>query len=74
MRRSPHFKRASKKFLTGTRCNTPFEAVQTGIKTLEEWVTLLDEERIAEIEHVPHHRQRKSSQNRTKKLSRSIQL
>ena len=50
MRRTPHFKRASKRFLNGTRCKTPFETVQTGIRTLEEWVAVLEEERLVEME------------------------
>ena len=67
MRKTPHFKRASKRFLDGTRCKTPFEAVQTGIRTLEEWVTVLEEERIVEMEFVQarvHRRQRKASTGR----------
>ena len=76
MRRSLHFKRASKRFLTGTRCKTPFEAVQSGIRTLEDWVLVLEEERIAEMEFARAriYWQRKSGQNRTKKPNRSIQL
>ena len=67
MQKTPHFKRASKRFLNGTRCNTPFEAVQAGIRTLEEWVTVLEEERLMEMEfvraRVPR-RQRKASTGR----------
>ena len=45
MRRSPHYKRASKRFLQGSRFKTPSEAVEAGIRTLEEWSRLLLEER-----------------------------
>jgi hypothetical protein len=45
MRRSPHYKRASKRFLQGSKFKTPFEAVKAGARTLEEWSRLLLEER-----------------------------
>ena len=67
MRKTPHFKRASKRFLDGTRCKTPFEAVQTGIRTLEEWVMVLEEERIVEMEFVQarvHRRHRQTNPTR----------
>ena len=62
MRKTQYFKRASKRFLNGTRSKTPFEAVQAGSRTLEEWVLVLEEERIVEMEFVQarvHRRQRK---------------
>jgi hypothetical protein len=45
MRRNPYFKRASKRFLLGSKFRTPFEAVEAGARTLEEWSRLLLEER-----------------------------
>jgi hypothetical protein len=45
MRRLSYFKRASRRFLTGTRHRTPAEAVEAGTRTLEQWVNLLSEER-----------------------------
>jgi hypothetical protein len=45
MRRSPHYKRAAKRFLHGTRFKTPSEAVEAGTRTLEEWSRVLLEER-----------------------------
>jgi GTP cyclohydrolase III len=45
MRTSVYYKRASKKFLAGTRCKTPCEAVESGTKTLLEWSSILEEER-----------------------------
>jgi hypothetical protein len=49
MYRSPYFKRASKRFLNGSRFKTPFEAVEAGARTLEEWSRLLLEERELEL-------------------------
>ena len=45
MYRSPYFKRAAKRFLIGSRFKTPCEAVEAGVRTLEEWSRLLLEER-----------------------------
>ena len=45
MRRTSYMKRASKRFLEGTRCRTPVEAVEAGLRTLNEWASLLTEER-----------------------------
>jgi hypothetical protein len=45
MRTSVYYKRASKKFLAGTKHNTPCEAVESGTKTLLEWSNILEEER-----------------------------
>lgn len=45
MRRLSYFKRASRRFLTGTRHRTPAEAVEAGARTLEQWVNTLSEER-----------------------------
>jgi hypothetical protein len=45
MRRSPHYKRASKRFLQGSRFKTPCAAVEAGARSLEEWSRLLLEER-----------------------------
>jgi hypothetical protein len=45
MRTSPYYKRASKRFLTGTRYHTPCDAVEAGAKTLLEWTQILEEER-----------------------------
>jgi hypothetical protein len=52
MYRSPYFKRASKRFLNGSKFKTPFEAVEAGTRTLEEWSRVLLEERELEQIHV----------------------
>jgi hypothetical protein len=39
-----YLKRAVERFLDGTRCRTPEEAVNKGLRTLEDWtLTLADE-------------------------------
>ena len=45
MRKSSYMKRAAKKFLEGTRFRHPIEAVEKGVRTLEEWVDCLNFER-----------------------------
>lgn len=45
MRKSSYMKRAAKKFLEGTRLRHPIEAVEKGVRTLEEWVDCLNDER-----------------------------
>ena len=45
MRKSSYMKRAAKKFLEGTRFRHPIEAVEKGVRTLEEWVDCLNAER-----------------------------
>ena len=55
MRKSPYYKRAAKQFLRGSKFRTPYEAVEAGVRSLEEWSNLLLEER--EIDHALDHRQ-----------------
>ena len=38
-------KHAARRFLSGTRCRTPVEAVETGVRPLSEWTRILAEER-----------------------------
>ena len=45
MNRTNYAKRAAKRFLFGTRCRTPVEAVERGERTLSEWAQVLAEER-----------------------------
>jgi hypothetical protein len=58
MRRLSYYKRASRRFLQGTRHRTPAEAVEAGSRTLEEWVTLLSEERELEGQFVQERKMR----------------
>jgi hypothetical protein len=50
MRKADYWKRASKRFLIGTRFKIPCEAVEAGARTLEEWGRVLQEEREIELE------------------------
>lgn len=52
MRRTSYMKRASKRFLEGTRCKTPVEAVEAGVRTLNDWANLLTEERENEVAYL----------------------
>jgi hypothetical protein len=45
MRRQSYLRRAKRRFLDGTRHRIPVEAVTAGVRTLEAWATILDEER-----------------------------
>jgi hypothetical protein len=67
MYRSPYFKRASKRFLTGLKFKTPVEAVEAQARTLEEWSRILLEER--ELEQV--FAQRRLSRRGRRTVSRS---
>jgi hypothetical protein len=42
-----YIRRAARRFLEGTRCRTPEEAVKSGARSLEEWVDVLRMERDA---------------------------
>ena len=48
MKRTNYMKRATLRFLEGTKFRTPVEAVEAGIRTLGEWADMLAEEREAE--------------------------
>jgi hypothetical protein len=52
MRKINYMKRAAKRFLAGTTCRIPAEAVEAGIKSLTEWVDILSEER--EFDRMKH--------------------
>ena len=50
MRRKKHeapnyVQRAAIQFLTGTKCRAPIEAVELGIRSLEDWTDILNLER-----------------------------
>jgi hypothetical protein len=40
-----YIRRAARRFLEGTRCRTPEEAVRSGVRTLEGWTDILRFER-----------------------------
>ena len=45
MRRTSYLKRASRRFLAGTKFKTPYQAVEAGACSLASWSRLLAEER-----------------------------
>ena len=45
MKKTSYMKRAAKRFLEGTSCRIPVEAVEAGIKSLTEWADILNDER-----------------------------
>ena len=52
MRRVSYLNRASRRFLEGTKCKTPCEAVEMGIRSLEAWAHVLAEEREIEAQYL----------------------
>ena len=52
MRRISYMKRASQRFLEGTKFHSPFEAVQAGARSLVDWTQILAEERDLEMEYL----------------------
>jgi hypothetical protein len=50
MKRISYLKRASQRFLNGTKFKSPIAAVETGVRSLESWVEILVEERENEIQ------------------------
>ena len=48
MKRTNYMKRATLRFLEGTKFRTPVEAVEAGVRNLGEWADMLAEEREAE--------------------------
>jgi hypothetical protein len=66
MRRTSYLKRATRRFLDGTKFKTPFEAVEAGVLSLSNWSRLLAEER--EIEEV--HQLSRRGTGRARRASR----
>jgi hypothetical protein len=50
VKRTSYLKRATRRFLNGTRFRAPVEAVTAGVRSLEAWAAMLGEEREAELE------------------------
>ena len=63
MKRTSYLKRASQRFLAGTKFRSPVAAVEAGVRTLEAWAETLAEEREAETQHALEHRASRRSQN-----------
>ena len=45
MKKTSYLKRAAKRFLEGTSCKSPIEAVELGLKSLGDWADTLAFER-----------------------------
>jgi hypothetical protein len=58
MKRTSYLKRASKRFLDGTKFKSPFAAVEAGVRTLESWAEILLEERENETQVILEQRQK----------------
>lgn len=48
MTRKKYMKLASRRFLEGTRFKAPIDAVEAGVRTLEQWADVLTQEREAQ--------------------------
>jgi hypothetical protein len=58
MKRTSYLKRASKRFLDGTKFKSPVAAVEAGVRTLESWAEILLEERENETQIILEQRQK----------------
>ena len=56
MKQAGYLKRATKKFLHGTKFRSPVEAVEAGIRDLGEWADTLTNEREMESSPAPRRR------------------
>jgi hypothetical protein len=52
MKRTSYMKRASQRFLEGTRFRSPVEAVEAGVRSLIDWTQLLAEERECAMQYL----------------------
>jgi hypothetical protein len=69
MRRATYFKRASRRFLEGTRFKTPCEAVEAGVRSLAAWSQVLTEERELEAQYLNARAEHKRSGHLTRIIS-----
>jgi hypothetical protein len=64
MKKTAYLTRATKKFLEGTNCKSPIQAVEQGIKTLSDWIDTLSLEQEIEAAQLATRRvQHKASKN-----------
>ena len=52
MNRKNYMKLANRRFLEGTRYKAPIQAVEAGVRTLEEWTDVLNQEREAQSDRL----------------------
>jgi hypothetical protein len=64
MKKTAYLIRATTKFLEGTNCKSPIQAVEQGMKTLNDWIDTLSLEQEIERVHLETRRtERKTSKN-----------
>jgi hypothetical protein len=68
MRRTSYIKRASRRFLEGLKCKTPADAVETGLRTMSQWTTILSEEREREVTYLQERLQAKRNDPRARTI------
>ena len=59
MKQVGYLKRATKKFLHGTKFRAPVEAVEAGFRSLGDWADILTNERELDSSAAPRHRQQR---------------
>jgi hypothetical protein len=64
MKKTAYLIRATKRFLEGTNCKSPIQAVEQGIKTLGDWIDTLSLEQEIEATQIEFRRiQHKATKN-----------
>ncbi len=59
MKKTAYLTRATKRFLEGTNCKSPIQAVEQGIKTLSDWIDTLSLEQELEAEQLESNRNKR---------------
>ncbi len=59
MKKTAYLTRATKRFLEGTNCKSPIQAVEQGAKTLSDWIETLSLEQELEAEQLESRRNKR---------------
>jgi hypothetical protein len=59
MKKTAYLTRATKRFLEGTNCKSPIQAVEQGVKTLSDWIDTLSLEQELEAEQIESNRNKR---------------
>jgi hypothetical protein len=70
VRKQSYLTHATRRFLEGTRHNSPVDAVLAGVRTLDVWVSILDEER--ELEQTRNQALSRSGRRRASRNRRPL--
>jgi hypothetical protein len=70
VRKQSYLTHATRRFLEGTRHNSPIDAVLAGVRTLDVWASILDEER--ELEQIRNQALSRSGRRRTSRNRRQL--